>query len=88
MQSAGLTVTQDAGGNLIGRRAGRTTAPVLMLGSHTDTVMGGGQYDGIIGVLGRLRWRESCAMQVWYCNIPSKWLIFWPRIDPIRIIIW
>ncbi|NBU65782.1 MAG: Zn-dependent hydrolase, partial [Chloroflexia bacterium] len=26
MQAAGLTVTQDAGGNLIGRRAGRTTA--------------------------------------------------------------
>ena len=54
MQAAGLTVTQDAGGNLIGRRAGRTTAPTLVIGSHTDTVMGGGRFDGVIGVLGAI----------------------------------
>ena len=54
MQAAGLTVTQDAGGNLIGRRAGRATAPALLIGSHTDTVMGGGRFDGVIGVLGAI----------------------------------
>lgn len=51
-EAAGLTVTQDAGGNLVGRRAGRsaTRAP-LVTGSHCDTVVGGGRFDGIIGVL-------------------------------------
>jgi N-carbamoyl-L-amino-acid hydrolase len=50
--AAGLTVTQDAGGNLIGRRPGkgRRTKP-LITGSHCDTVVGGGRFDGIVGVL-------------------------------------
>jgi N-carbamoyl-L-amino-acid hydrolase len=52
MEQAGLSVTLDAGGNLIGRRAGRRMdlAPIT-IGSHSDTVVGGGRYDGIIGVL-------------------------------------
>ncbi|RKF51051.1 Zn-dependent hydrolase [Paraburkholderia fungorum] len=49
---AGLSVSQDAGGNLIGRRegSGRASKP-LITGSHCDTVVGGGRFDGIIGVL-------------------------------------
>ncbi|MCA3822802.1 MAG: hydantoinase/carbamoylase family amidase, partial [Burkholderia sp.] len=49
---AGLAVSMDAGGNLIGRRegSGRCTKP-LVTGSHCDTVVGGGRFDGIIGVL-------------------------------------
>lgn len=52
MLDAGLTVHQDAGGNLIGRREGSEPglAPIIT-GSHCDTVVGGGRYDGIIGVL-------------------------------------
>lgn len=50
--NAGLTVREDAAGNLIGRREGRdsTRAP-LITGSHCDTVVAGGRFDGIIGVL-------------------------------------
>lgn len=52
MEQAGLSVALDAGGNLIGRRAGRRPdLPPLVIGSHSDTVVGGGRYDGIIGVL-------------------------------------
>lgn len=49
---AGLNVSQDAGGNLIGRRegSGRSSKPIIT-GSHCDTVVGGGRFDGIIGVL-------------------------------------
>src|SRR6266702_3995381 len=49
---AGLSVSQDAGGNLIGRRegSGRMNKPIIT-GSHCDTVVGGGRFDGIIGVL-------------------------------------
>jgi len=52
MKQAGLTVTLDEGGNLIGRRAGlRNDLRPIVTGSHCDTVVGGGRYDGIIGVL-------------------------------------
>ena len=51
-ESAGLRVSVDAGGNLIGRREGRNpSARPLMTGSHCDTVNSGGRFDGIIGVL-------------------------------------
>lgn len=53
--AAGLQVSIDAGGNLIGRLSGSdTTLPPIMIGSHSDTVMGGGSYDGALGVLGAL----------------------------------
>jgi N-carbamoyl-L-amino-acid hydrolase len=52
MQAAELTVEIDAGGNLVGRRTGLEPAlPSIMLGSHTDTVTGGGRFDGMVGVL-------------------------------------
>lgn len=52
MAQAGLSVRLDAAGNLIGRRAGRNDAlPPLMTGSHCDTVISGGRFDGVIGVL-------------------------------------
>jgi len=52
MLDAGLEVTLDAAGNLVGRRRGRRDGlPPLVTGSHCDTVVGGGRFDGIIGVL-------------------------------------
>lgn len=52
MADAGLQAAIDAGGNLVGRRPGRLAAArPLVLGSHTDTVAGGGRFDGILGVL-------------------------------------
>lgn len=52
MRDAGLEVHRDAAGNLVGRLAGsRPSAPALMTGSHTDTVDGGGRFDGVVGVL-------------------------------------
>jgi len=51
MRAAGLTAAIDAAGNLVGRRAGTTTAPTLVIGSHTDTVPGAGRFDGMLGVL-------------------------------------
>jgi beta-ureidopropionase / N-carbamoyl-L-amino-acid hydrolase len=51
MEAAGLAVRIDAGGNLIGRREGAKAAlGALVVGSHTDTVPGGGRFDGIVGV--------------------------------------
>ena len=55
MQAAGLTVSFDFAGNLIGRCEG-TVRPdqVIMTGSHSDTVPDGGRFDGISGVLAGL----------------------------------
>ncbi|GAB4202017.1 MAG: Zn-dependent hydrolase [Roseiflexaceae bacterium] len=54
MRAAGLGTTVDAAGNLIGRLPGTHDLPPIAIGSHTDTVMGGGRYDGTLGVLAGL----------------------------------
>jgi N-carbamoyl-L-amino-acid hydrolase len=63
MRCAGLEVTVDPAGNIIGRLPGRRGGPPLVTGSHTDTVEGGGRFDGIVGVLGGIeaahRFRET-----------------------------
>ncbi|MCL6453378.1 MAG: Zn-dependent hydrolase [Alicyclobacillus sp.] len=52
MREAGLEVREDAAGNLIGRWSGREPeAPVLLVGSHLDSVPNGGDFDGPLGVL-------------------------------------
>ncbi len=53
-QEVGLAVRVDAAGNLIGRRGGRRQGPVIMTGSHIDTVRGGGRFDGVAGVVAAL----------------------------------
>jgi N-carbamoyl-L-amino-acid hydrolase len=57
MREAGLAVTIDAIGNIIGVRDGRDDGPAVMFGSHIDTVGTGGRYDGLYGVLAGL---ETC----------------------------
>lgn len=51
MVQAGLQVHMDAAGTLIGRKQGPDGAPVLLIGSHQDSVRNGGRYDGIMGVV-------------------------------------
>ena len=56
MQDAGLRTWQDAAGNLHGIVDSATPdAPVLLLGSHLDTVVDAGRYDGVVGVLMAIR---------------------------------
>jgi N-carbamoyl-L-amino-acid hydrolase len=55
MRDAKLDTTIDAGGNLIGRRAGSATGlKPLLIGSHIDTVPEGGNYDGVVGSMGAI----------------------------------
>jgi N-carbamoyl-L-amino-acid hydrolase len=51
MHDAGLDVTVDEVGNVVGIRPGRIDGPVVMTGSHIDTVRRAGAYDGNLGVL-------------------------------------
>ena len=55
MRDVGLSVRVDTAGNIIGRREGRDEGlPVIMFGSHIDSVPGGGNYDGDVGVIGAI----------------------------------
>ena len=55
MKDAGMQVSIDAAGNLIGRLAGSDSSlPALVTGSHLDTVPTGGRFDGVLGVLAGL----------------------------------
>ena len=59
MRDAGLTVTVDRIGNVVGVRPGRGDGPPVMTGSHIDTVRTGGRYDGNLGVLAGLEVIET-----------------------------
>jgi len=54
MREAGLEVRIDPAGNIFGRRSGSQKLPVLLFGSHIDSVPHGGNYDGDVGTLGAL----------------------------------
>lgn len=51
MEDAGLAVSLDAAGTLVGRREGSPGSKCLLVGSHQDSVRHGGAYDGIMGVV-------------------------------------
>ena len=55
MREAGLEVSVDAAGNILGRRPGSNAAlKPLMIGSHIDSVPEGGSYDGQVGSMGAI----------------------------------
>lgn len=55
MEAAGLQVREDEIGTVIGRLEGtRPELPIIMTGSHFDTVKTGGRFDGAAGVVAGL----------------------------------
>ncbi|GAA1176369.1 Zn-dependent hydrolase [Ornithinimicrobium humiphilum] len=54
MADAGMETRVDGAGNVVGRLRGTGSGRTIMLGSHTDTVVGGGRFDGTVGVVGAL----------------------------------
>ena len=52
MREAGLETRLDAVGNLFGRWA--AGEPRVLTGSHVDTTLNAGRYDGVLGVLGAI----------------------------------
>jgi hydantoinase/carbamoylase family amidase len=60
MRDAGLQPRLDAVGNLFGTWAGADVdAPRVLTGSHVDTTLNAGAYDGVLGVLGAIEAVES-----------------------------
>ncbi len=55
MEAIGLKVTVDPIGNIRARMSGQDDSlPVIMAGSHIDTVTNGGDFDGVAGVIAAL----------------------------------
>jgi beta-ureidopropionase / N-carbamoyl-L-amino-acid hydrolase len=54
MKQAGLEVHTDAAANVFGTRVGSENLPVLLFGSHIDSVLKGGNFDGDVGSLGAI----------------------------------
>lgn len=55
MKKNNLTVEIDASSNIVGTLKGKNESlPPIMIGSHTDSVVGGGMFDGTIGVIAGL----------------------------------
>ena len=54
----------DALGNVVGQYYGaETNAPVLMTGSHMDSVVNAGKYDGLFGILSPIACVRALAAQ-------------------------
>jgi N-carbamoyl-L-amino-acid hydrolase len=54
MKQAGLEVRVDPAGNIFGLRAGSEKLPILLFGSHIDSVLHGGNFDGDVGSMGAI----------------------------------
>jgi N-carbamoyl-L-amino-acid hydrolase len=54
MTQAGLKVYVDRIGNIFGRLNGASGGAAVLAGSHLDSVMHGGKFDGPVGVIGAL----------------------------------
>jgi len=77
MRDAGLEVRIDPAGNIIGRRAGTDPAlPVIMTGSHIDSVPQGGNYDGDVGVLGAIEVAELLREHGIATRHPLEFVVF------------
>jgi allantoate deiminase len=60
MRAAGMTARVDRVGNLIGATATGDGRPAFVIGSHFDTVVDAGRYDGTLGILAGI----ACAEQM------------------------
>lgn len=71
-RECGLETWMDPAGNIHGvyEPAGRE-APVLFAGSHMDSVMGGGMFDGTAGLVAA----AECARRLQEEKVPSRWNI-------------
>ena len=77
MKKAGLDVSIDAAGNIIGKRNGKNqTLKPIGFGSHIDMVPDGGNYDGCVGSISALEIIEQLNENKITTNHPLEVIIF------------
>lgn len=77
MKKAGMEVTVDAAGNIIGNLKGKKAdALPLVFGSHIDMVPNGGNYDGCVGALAAIEVVETLTENQMQTSHPLQVIIF------------
>ena len=77
MKKAGLDVSVDYGGNIIGKRKGKNPSlKPIAFGSHIDMVPDGGNYDGCVGSVGALEMIEVLNENKFITDHPLEVIIF------------
>ena len=77
MKQCGMDVKTDAVGNIRARLSGTNPdRPVIMAGSHIDTVYHGGKYDGALGVVAALEVVNVVTENNISLNYPYEVIIF------------
>ncbi len=77
MKAAGLEVSIDYAGNIIGKRKGKDPSKKpIAFGSHIDMVPDGGNYDGVVGSMGALEVMEVLKENNIITEYPLELIIF------------
>ncbi|SDB35335.1 N-carbamoyl-L-amino-acid hydrolase [Flavobacteriaceae bacterium MAR_2010_188] len=77
MKDAGLEVSVDYAGNLIGKRAGKNPSlKTIAFGSHIDMVPDGGNYDGAVGSISGLEVMQTLIENNIVTKHPLELFIF------------
>ena len=77
MRNAGLEVSVDYAGNIIGKRNGKDPSKKpIAFGSHIDMVPDGGNYDGCVGSMGALEVIEALNENKIITTHPLELIIF------------
>ncbi|MEN2281864.1 Zn-dependent hydrolase [Algoriphagus sp. SE2] len=77
MTKAGLAVSTDFAGNLIGKKTGlNPSLKPIAFGSHIDEVPNGGDYDGPVGSLSAIEVVQTLSENNWNTRHPLEVIIF------------
>ncbi len=77
MEDAGLEVSVDFAGNIIGRKAGKNSnLKPIAFGSHIDEVPNGGDYDGPVGSMSSIEVAKTFSEKGIQTNHPFEIIIF------------
>jgi beta-ureidopropionase / N-carbamoyl-L-amino-acid hydrolase len=76
MEQASLVIHIDPAGNIFGSRPGTEKLPILLFGSHIDSVLHGGNFDGDLGSLGAIEVIQALNEQ----DLKTR--------HPLEVVIW
>ena len=77
MEEAGLDVSIDVAGNVVGRRDGQEPSlPPILFGSHIDSVPHGGNYDGQVGSMAAIEVVHTMSDAGWLTRHPLEVILF------------
>lgn len=83
-KEAGCQVRIDRVGNIFAKREGKDNAlPAVLIGSHLDTQIAGGKFDGILGVLSGLEVIRTLNDRGIQTNRPVE-VVCWTNEEGVR----